>query len=445
MVFYRKLSTPRVIAYGFALIILLGALLLSLPAANRGGVGIPFLNALFTACSATCVTGLVVYDTWVQFTGFGQAVILVLIQMGGLGFMTFAILFSMMLGRRIGLKERIDIAEAIASGKTGGVVRLTRRILLGTLIVEGTGAVLLSIRFVPLFGWGTGIWYGVFHAVSAFCNAGFDLMGRIEPYSSLVGFVGDWLVNLTVMALIFIGGIGFIVWDDVAEKKLHFRRYSLHTKLALTFSGGAILLSALLFLGTEGNAAFARLHGGERVLAAFFAAVTPRTAGFNTTDYAVFSNSGMLLTYLLMIIGAGSGSTGGGVKVTTFSVLFFATAAYLRQRTEVSAFGRRVDNGLVRKAFCAVLLYMGTACLACFLICIRQPLPLRDVLFECFSALGTVGLSTGITRQMASFSRLILILLMFVGRVGSLTVFMAMSEPRGNAQLRYPAERVIIG
>ena len=445
MKFRRRLSSASLIAGGFALIILLGALLLTLPASNRDGESLPFLSALFTACSACCVTGLVVCDTWTQFSGFGQGVILLLIQLGGLGFMSFAILFSMVLRRRIGLKERMDISEAFASGQTGGVIRLTRRILLGTLLFELTGAVLLCLRFIPLFGWKTGLWYGIFHSVSAFCNAGFDLMGRVEPFSSLTRFVGDPLVNLTIMALIILGGAGFIVWNDVADCRFRWRRYALHTKLVVVFSGGILLVSAALFWVTEAEAAFAGLPPGQRALAALFAAVTPRTAGFNTVNNASLSNAGSILTILLMIVGASPGSTGGGAKVTTVAVMLLATAAYARGRTDVQAYGRRVDSDLVRKAFCSFLIYVCIGLGGAFLVSAAQPLALRDVLLECFSAIGTVGLSTGITPQLGAPARILLILLMYTGRVGSLTLFTAMSLSQNGTRPRCPVERVMIG
>jgi trk system potassium uptake protein TrkH len=434
----------QLFAIGFAAIILLGALLLWSPAASKDGASIPFVNALFTSCSATCVTGLVVYDTWSQFTLFGQIVILCLIQLGGLGFMTFAISFSMALGRRIGLRERIDVSEAVSAGRLGGVVKLVKRTLYGTLIIESMGALLLAVRFSRDFGWGTAIWYGIFHSISAFCNAGFDLLGIIKPGTSLMYYVGDPTVNLTIMALIVLGGLGFVIWDDALTKKFRFRSLELHSKLVLLCTLGLIVVSAALFLITERNGVFAGMTPGTKLLAALFSAVTPRTAGFNTVDIASLSEDGTFLTTLLMIIGAGSGSTGGGMKISTFAVMVLSLVAYMKGRRDVNAMQRRINQDICRRAFCSALLYMFTALAGIFLICLLQPLPFKNVAFECFSAIGTVGLTTGITTKLVSASKLVIILLMYAGRVGSLTLFMAVTEFKTDST-RFPEEAVIIG
>ena len=441
----KTISTSRLFALGFALIILLGAGLLCLPAASKTGEGIPFINALFTSCSATCVTGLVVYDTWSQFTVFGQVVILLLIQLGGLGFMTFAILITMVTGRKISLVQRINLSEAIGAGKLGGVVKLARRIICGTLLIEGVGAILLYLRFRTLFGVGTSIWYGVFHSISAFCNAGFDLMGVVKPGTSLMYFAADPVVNLTVVSLILLGGIGFIVWDDVLNCRFRFRRFKLHTKIVLVFSLGIIVIPWLLFMYTERGGVYAGMTAGGRMLAALFSAVTPRTAGFNTVDTASLSEGGTLLTVILMIIGAGSGSTGGGVKISTFAVQLLSVFAYMKGRQDVNVMERRLDQTLCRRAFCSVLLYIGIALGASYVISAVQPLPLKNIMFEVFSALGTVGLSTGITSQLELLPKIIIILLMYAGRVGSVTVFMAVTDFRNLGATRFPEEELIIG
>ena len=441
----KTISTSRLFALGFALIILLGAGLLCLPAASKTGESIPFINALFTSCSATCVTGIVVYDTWSQFTVFGQVVILLLIQLGGLGFMTFAILITMVTGRKISLVQRINLSEAIGAGKLGGVVKLARRIICGTLLIEGVGAILLYFRFRTLFGVGTSIWYGVFHSISAFCNAGFDLMGVVKPGTSLMYFVADPVVNLTVVSLILLGGIGFIVWDDVLNCRFRFRRFKLHTKIVLVFSLGIIVIPWLLFMYTERGGVYAGMTAGGRMLAALFSAVTPRTAGFNTVDTASLSEGGTLLTVILMIIGAGSGSTGGGVKISTFAVQLLSVFAYMKGRQDVNVMERRLDQTLCRRAFCSVLLYIGIALGASYVISAVQPLPLKNIMFEVFSALGTVGLSTGITSQLELLPKIIIILLMYAGRVGSVTVFMAVTDFRNLGATRFPEEELIIG
>ena len=439
-----RLSAGQLLALGFLLIIFIGAVLLCLPAANRTQERISFLDALFTACSAACVTGLVVVDTWTQFTLFGQIVILVLIQLGGLGFMTFAMLFFMALGKRISLSARVNVSEAVGAFQIGGVVRLVRLILFGTFYIETVGTVLLASRFVPVFGWARGIWYGVFHAVSAFCNAGFDLMGTFEPYSSLTYFADDAVVNLTVMALILIGGIGFVVWDDLHKNGLRFRKYELHTKLVLTFTAALLVLPTLLFLWTEKDGVFAGMEAGERLLAALFSSVTPRTAGFNTVDTAALSESGKFMTMLLMLIGAGSGSTGGGIKISTFAVMVLSLCAYVRRREEADAWGRRLEPQQCRRAFCSVLYYLSLAVMGIFLLTAGQEISLTDAVFECLSAIGTVGMSTGVTRNLTFLSKAVIIILMYCGRIGSLTVFMAMTPPK-RGTVRCPTGRVMIG
>ena len=440
-----KLSAAQTLALGFALIIVTGALLLTLPISSKNGQPIGFLDALFTATSATCVTGLVVFDTYLQFTLFGQIVILTLIQIGGLGFMTFAILFSMVLRKRIGLRERAFLMEAVSADRLSGVVRLARRVLLGTLVVEGTGAVLLSLRFCPMLGFGRGIWYGIFHAVSAFCNAGFDLFGYQAPYQSLVGFESDPLVLLTIAGLIIVGGIGFVVWEDVAVHRLDLRRYTLHTKVVLFTTAFLLAGSTALFYILEAEASFAGMSVPQRLLAAFFQAVTPRTAGFNAVDLTQLSESGALLTMLLMLVGASPGSTGGGMKLTTVAVMVMAVSAHLRRRSDVDLFSRRVDPETVRKAFCNALFYVGLMLAASFVIlAVQSELLMKDVFFECISAIGTVGLSTGITRDLVPLSKVLVLLLMYAGRVGSVTVFIAVSRKK-TGKLRNPVEHVIIG
>lgn len=441
----RKLSAAQTLAFGFALIIVTGALLLMLPISSKDGQPIGFLDALFTATSATCVTGLVVFDTYLQFTLFGQIVILTLIQIGGLGFMTFAILFSMVLRKKIGLRERAFLMEAVSADRLAGVVRLARRVLFGTLLIEGTGALLLSLRFCPMLGLERGVWYGVFHAVSAFCNAGFDLFGYQAPYQSLVGFESDPLVLLTIAGLIVVGGIGFVVWDDVVEHRLNIRRYTLHAKAVLF--GTAMLLagSTVLFYILEADASFAGMTAPQRLLAAFFQAVTPRTAGFNAVDLTQLSEGGALLTMLLMLVGAAPGSTGGGMKLTTVAVLMMAVSAHLRRRNDVDLFSRRIDPETVRKAFCNCTFYLSLMLSVSFVIlAVQQEMLMKDVFFECISAIGTVGLSTGITRDLLPLSKALVLLLMYVGRVGSVTVFIAVSRKK-TSKLRYPVEHIIIG
>lgn len=441
----KKLSPVRLLALGFAVLIFCGACALALPWASRDGASLPFGDALFTSVSASCVTGLVVRDTWTQFSLFGQVVILCLIQVGGLGFMALAVLVSLLTRKRIGLKSRSRLVEAEGALQLGGVVKLTRLILRGTALCEGIGALLLAIRFVPRFGLWRGGWFSIFHAVSAFCNAGFDLLGILEPYGSLCAFSDDALVLCVLMALIVVGGVGFLVWEDLAEHRLHARRWRLHTKLALCAAGALIVSGMALFLVTERRGVLAGLPLGEKLLTAFVLSVSPRTAGFNSVDLSALSAGGMALTLLLMAVGASPGSTGGGMKTTTLVVVLLSVFASARGKEDCELFGRRVDDGTVRRAFRSAVLYGLVACLGCLMLVILQPLPLGEAVFEGLSALGTVGLSLGTTRSLSGASRVVVMLMMYAGRVGSLSVMTAVALRRQPAALRRPQEKVLVG
>lgn len=342
---YRRnfFSSARVIIVGFFLVIMVGALLLMLPIATNDGQVTPFSDTLFTATSAVCVTGLIVHDTAAYWSVFGQAVILMLIQIGGMGVVMVGISFAMISGRKIGLMQRSTMAEAIAAPQVGGIIRLTRFILRGVVIIELIGAALLAMVFVPDFGWARGLWYALFHSVSAFCNAGFDLMGVREHYSSLTSFVGSPLINLVIMALIVIGGIGFLTWEDVKTKKWRIHKYRMQTKVILTVTIGLILLPALYYFFVEfSRDCWQDLSLGERVLASVFQAVTPRTAGYNTVDLTKMSDVGQSITMLLMLIGGSPGSTAGGMKTTTMAVLFASAFAVFHHREDALLFGRRI-------------------------------------------------------------------------------------------------------
>ncbi len=442
----RKLrfSQTQIIALGFFLIIALGTLLLTLPVSTRDGAGAGFREALFTATSASCVTGLVVRDTYTYWSPFGQAVILVLIQLGGLGFMTIATLFSLLLRRRIGIRERELLSESINSSHIGGIVRLTRKIIFGTLICELTGAALLALRFCPQFGPAAGLWTALFVSVSAFCNAGFDLLGRLGAYGSLVPYAGDALVNVTVMLLITIGGVGFLVWDDLLTHRLHWKRYSLHTKIVLAVSAVLTFGGALLFLLLERENA-AQLPWGERILTALFDSVTARTAGFNTTDTAGLTPGAKLFTMILMFIGGSPGSTAGGIKTTTVAVLLIYAFSYVRRTPAFGVFGRRLADDSLKKAAAVFFTNLSLALFAAILICAAQPLPLTDVLFETFSAIGTVGMTTGITRALTPVSQLAIVFLMYCGRVGSLSFATALSTGHAKPAVMDPIEKITIG
>ena len=439
-----KLSPNQVIAAGFLGIIVAGALLLMLPIANRSGHGLSFLDSLFTATSATCVTGLVAADTWTQFNLLGQIILILLIQVGGLGYMTMVLMASMLLKRKIGLRQRNLMMESVSADRLSDVLILLRYILAGTAAIEGVGAVLLALRFVPELGFAQGLWYAVFHSISAFCNAGFDLMGFREPYSSLTWYVHDPLVNLTVCALVLLGGLGFLVWREVWEKGLNFRRYSLHAKIVLAATVYLTVGGTILFWVAERDNLLAGMPPAQQALAALFQAVSPRTAGFNTVDLASLTSGGGLLTIVLMFIGAGPGSTGGGVKITTVAVCLLTLAGFIRGKQDVGAFNRRLDEGQIHRAAAGVTLYMTMAMAGGLLILCTQNFPLQDLLFEVFSALSTVGLSTGITRALSPFNRAVLIVMMFCGRIGSLSMMMALAE-RIPPRVKDPVERITIG
>lgn len=441
----EKKSTTRLIASGFALIILVGALLLTLPVSNRSGQG-NFLNALFTATSATCVTGLVVADTYQNWTTFGQVVILCLIQVGGLGFLTLGAFISVLLKKRIGLHQREQLHESVNTLEIAGVVRLVKKIVVGTLVIELSGAVLLAFRFIPRFGMARGIYFSVFHAISAFCNGGFDLMGVNEEYSSLVAFEGDVVVNLVVVTLILVGGIGFIVWDDVMRNKWHFRKYLLHSKIVIVTTLVLTVVGTILFLFTENQASFAGMSPLEKLLGALFSSVTPRTAGFNTVDTAALSNAGKIITIVMMFIGGSPGSTAGGVKTTSIVVLLFYAGAMILNREDINLFGRRLTEDVVKKANAVVIINFSLAIIAAVIIMVLQPLlNFEDVIFEVLSAIGTVGMTTGVTRSMGAVSRIILIVLMYCGRLGSLSFALIFAQKKTSASVRQPQEKIIVG
>ena len=442
----RKFSQTRIIALGYILIIIVGTLLLMLPAASQSGKSAGFVPAMFTAVSASCVTGLVVLDTATSWTVFGQAIIITLIQIGGLGFMTIATMFSMLLKRRMGLREREIMVESINTQHIGGIMLLTRKIIAGTVLFETCGALLLATRFIPRFGPVKGIWYSVFHSVSAFCNAGFDLMGITEPYASLTGFSDDFVVNFTLCALIIIGGIGFLVWDDIGKKKLRFKYYQLHTKLVLTVTAILLLVPSILFFVFERDFTNAGLGLGHSVLNSIFDSVTARTAGFNTTDTAALSPASKILTIFLMFIGGSPGSTAGGIKTTTLAVIAVSTFNGITRRQSKGVFGRRLEKDAIHKASSVAFTNMSLAIFGIIAICAFQPtLDIGDIIFECVSAIGTVGMSTGITRSLTLAPRLIIAFLMFCGRVGSVSFALALIEKRAAPPIKNPREKITIG
>lgn len=360
--------------------------------------------------------------------------------------MTIGVYISVLLKRRIGLQERETLHESVNTLEIAGVVRLVKKIVQGALLIEGTGAVLLATRFIPRFGWRNGVYFSIFHAVSSFCNAGFDLMGIHEAYSSLVEFEGDIVVNLVLCTLILVGGIGFIVWDDVMRNKWHFHKYLLHTKIVLTTTIVLTIVGTISFLLSERNGVFADMNGLERFLGALFSSVTPRTAGFNTVDTASLSNTGKLMTMMLMFIGGSPGSTAGGVKTTTIVVLVFYAIAMIGNREDINMFGRRLTDEVVKKANAVIMINFTLAMLAAMFIMGMQPmLALTDVVFEVLSAIGTAGMTTGITRDLNTISRLIVIVLMYCGRLGSLSFALIFAQKSAVNSVRQPQEKIIVG
>ena len=441
-----KLSSVQIIALGFFIMILAGTALLMLPLSTRDGGGASFGDALFTATSASCVTGLVMRDTGTYWSVFGQTVVILLIQTGGLGFMTIATLFLLLLRRRLGLREREVVVDSISYTQLGGLVPFIRLIFAGTLLAEGAGALLLAVPFVRDFGLGKGVYYAVWHSISAFCNAGFDLMGgETGPFSSFTAYAGDPLVILPLSALILVGGAGFLVWDDLARNKLRWRRLRLQTKVVLTVNLVLVAGGGLVFFLLERNNLGAGKPLSEQALAALFDAVTPRTAGFNSTDTASLSSGSFLLTMVLMFIGGSPGSTAGGIKTTTVFVILLHTFAGVRRQQSANAFGRSIGDDELKQATSVLFTNLTLALAGIVVICGVQTLPLTDVLFECFSAIGTAGMSTGVTRALAPVSRGVVVFLMYCGRVGSISFAVALLEKKALPPVTLPPERITIG
>ncbi len=437
----------RLILGGYCMVILIGTVLLSLPVATRGQGGTPVTDSFFTATSATCVTGLVRYDTFSHWTMFGQLVILTLIQIGGVGFMTIAILVMVLAKRRIGLSQRSIMQNSISAPQIGGIVRMTKFIALWTVVLEAVGALLLSFDFVPRFGWKKGIYFAVFHAVSAFCNAGFDLMGGTTGhFSSMTGFADNWYVNLVLMLMIFVGGLGFFVWHDIGSKRFCFRKLKLQSKMVLSISVSLVVLGTAAFLVLEnGHEMFAGMGAGDRLLASLFHSVSARTAGFNTTDLSVMTEPGILVMICLMFVGGSTGSTAGGIKTTTFWVLCVSVFTTFKRKKNVEAFGRRMEESITRTASCVFMTYLVLTVTAAVAISAVEGLPVLTALFETVSAMATVGLTLGVTPAVGMFSKLLLAFLMLCGRVGSVTMLLAFSSEKRVINSRLPLERVQVG
>lgn len=445
-----KLNPSQMMVVGFAAVILIGAILLSLPIATQTGERTSFLDSLFTATSAVCVTGLVVVDTATHWNFFGQIVIIILIQTGGLGFMTITTLFSLIVKKRINLKERLLIQESLNQIDLSGLVKLTRYILLMTFVIEGIGALILSTVFIPQFGFIRGSWYSIFHAISAFCNAGFDLMGNVTgPYSSLMYYVNNTTITLAISALIILGGLGFpVILDIVKNKKIS--KLNMHSKIVL-ISTSILIVVGMLFIfiveyknvGTLGNLS---LKG--KILASLFQSVTIRTAGFATIDLTILHQATLFIMMIFMFVGASPASTGGGVKTTTIAVLILTVKSFLLGKEDIEVFGRRITSSTVRKSVGIFFVGVLAVLTGILLIVLIEPkFDLLEASFEVVSALATVGLSIGGSSNLTSIGKLLIVIYMFMGRVGLLTIFLALVAKNtvNKQQIRYPEGRIIVG
>lgn len=443
----KSMSAAKVIAVVFALIILLGTCLLTLPAASRDGVSCGFRPALFTATSATCVTGLVLYDTWSQWSGFGQVVILCLIQTGGLGFMSAATLLVFVLRRRIGLKQRLVMAQALSLNEIDGVVRLQRTVLIGSFSIEGIGALILTLRFWPEYGFSRALRWGVFHSVSAFCNAGFDIFGVLEPGGSLIPFQSDPVVLLTLGALVVVGGLGFLVWEEIAEKR-RFRRFSVYTRLVLVTTLVLLLLGWGLTCLLEWNnpGTLGGMGLGDKLLNGLFQSITLRTAGFAAIDQAQLTQAGKAASMMFMLIGGSSGSTAGGLKTVTFMVLVLFIAARARGKSSVCVFRRTIPQSQVLDAMTIAFIMIFLAMVGGVFISATSPVSFTDALYEAVSALGTVGLTAGATGSLSVPAQILIILYMYFGRVGVLTISLGfLTGDRAEERFRYAETSLLIG
>ncbi len=438
---FRNLSAFRIILFGFAAIILMGAALLMLPVSSVDHTVCPPADALFTATSAVCVTGLVVRETWTCWSGFGQAVILILIQAGGMGVVLVVSGVSILIGRKIGLRERSTVQDSISAPSSGGVIRLARFILTLIIISEMIGALLMFPVFASDHGIFKGAWFALFHSVSAMCNAGFDLMGEHGAYSSLTFYVNNPVINMVITGLIIWGGLGFLTWKDIFTRRLKVGKYSLQSRLILRVTLLLIVVPTLIFF-------FMEFTGGsvsERFLKSFFCAVTPRTAGFATVDMNVLSEAGQVLVILLMLVGGAPGSTAGGMKVTTFGVVVLSVWAVFHRQRDTNYQNRRIEDESIRNALCVCMMYLFLFLTAGLVISRIENLPVLTCLFESASAIGTVGLSLGITPSLTLASKIILIILMYLGRVGGLTMVYAIIPQMRSGNARLIAEKVTVG
>ncbi len=437
----RKLSSFQLILLGFAGVILLGALILTLPISSKSHEWTSFTDALFTSTSAVCVTGLIVFDTATHWTIFGQIMILLLIQIGGMGVVTVAVSLAVVSGKKIGLFSRETMKNAISAPNVSGIVRLTGFIIKGSFLIEMIGALVMMPAFCTDYG-AEGIWMAVFHSVSAFCNAGFDIMGtKSGEFTSLTHYSAQPVINITIMLLIVIGGIGFLVWEDICKHKWRLKNYRTQSKVVLIVTAALIVLPAIYFFFFE----FGDLPVGERIFASLFQSVTPRTAGFNTVNLAAISDTGLYLMIILMLIGGSPGSTAGGMKTTTIAVLFSSAFSVFRKKDNAELMKRRIDDETVKTASAVFLMYTTLFLAGGMAISTIENLPIMSCLYETASAVGTVGLTLGITPTLGIASKLILILSMFFGRVGGLTLIYAAFGANKKQVAKLPADTIAVG
>lgn len=439
-----KLSPTQIIAIAFAVIVLVGACLLTLPIASRNRQSAGFLNALFTSTSATCVTGLVMYDTGSQWSVFGQVVIITLIELGGLGFMSAASAVVFLLRKKVGLRQRMLMAQAMSLDDMNGVVKLQKYVIFGSLSIQAVGALILMLRFLPEYGFGKALAWGVFHSISAFCNAGFDILGTGQ---SLVTVNHDPVILITIMALISVAGLGFFVWEEVVRVH-NFKKFSVYTKLVLLMTAVLIVGGAALFLLLEWNnpETLGNMGVGQKILNAFFQSVTLRTAGFAAVDQGGLTAAGKGVSILLMLIGGSSGSTAGGIKTVTFLVLVLFVWNRARGRSTVNVFRRSVPSGKVLDAMTITSLICGLAVVGAVVICAASPIGFTDALYETVSALATVGVTTGVTTSLSVVGRILVIIFMYFGRVGVLTISLGfLMGDRAEDRFRYAYTNLLIG
>lgn len=435
----KKLSYSRIIALGFLAVILLGTVMLMLPVSSADGKWTPFSDAFFTAVSAQCVTGLVVVNTATYWSRFGQIVILLLIQSGGLGFITIGVFFTTMLKRKLKLRQRSLFQESMNTLEMSHTAVFTKKIMLGVFLIEAVGAVVLTCCFMKNQPFLTALYNGVFHSVSAFCNAGFSTFD-----GNLASYCNDYVVNITVMALITVGGLGFIVWDDVYKNRFHVKKYKLHTKIVLLMTVVITLAGSMLLFVSEKNAACSDLTVPQQITAAFFNTVTARTAGFNTVDLAKMSEGGKFVMVVIMFIGGSPGSTAGGIKTTTFTVIVaFLIANFSRTRAHL--FGKRFEDDAVKKATAVMSTNLFLIVIATAFLSLISPFKLGDILYETVSAMSTVGVTVGITDKFPLLGRYILAMLMYLGRIGSLTFAVSFFEKKKKVTINYPCESISIG